>query len=110
MTTEEYEETEKKSRRFCDIDGCEKGAPHSCCHCGRDLCGWCGNSHASIDPYDPDDNSDYRDWTCEECQELGVSFKEIIDECREKEYNTREEWDKLCKSTLTSSNVQEASP
>lgn len=98
MVTEEYEVSEKKSRRFCDVEGCKKGAYRTCTHCLRDLCG----DHSDICPYDPDDNSDYRDWTCDKCLNIGIPFRKIIDECRDKEYDAREEWDKICKADKAS--------
>lgn len=108
MSIEEYEVTEKHTRRMCDEQGCDKGANHSCHKCGKDLCGWMANAHAIEDPYNTCD--DYPDYICEKCLKIGDSFRKIIDECREKEDKVFVEWALMCKASKNcSQNVQEAS-
>lgn len=97
MVTKEYNVLERRSERFCDFEGCKTVTWRGCCHCSKDIC----TKHASIDPYNSDDGSDYMDWTCDKCLEIGIPFRKIIDECRGKEYDAREEWDRVCKLNKT---------
>lgn len=95
MSKQEYEVIEKHTRRFCDEEGCDKGAYSSCRKCGRDLCNWMANDHAIEDPYNTnDDNPDY---ICAKCLNIGEPFRKIIDKCRDKEDNALESWEAECR-------------